>query len=681
MAISGRETEEWRLGVDPGTHEVPIEGEAAESPRNYSAERLARPLAVLTAEHVGWAVVAILALATRLVMLGARPLDSAEAGRALTELELLRSGPPPGTHLSWVQLLQAAIFAFCGSGDYQARLIYALCGLLLIGICFAMRRRLGRAGALAFASLLMLSPSVAYFSRAADSLITTMALALLALAIFLELTNQPGRILAVAIGIAAGLALATGGPALMTAIFMLSALAIVGLTVAIATRRTSLQVRVWWTRRKALFAIAVVVAAVIWLGWEGGFFGRSPAGAIGGGLRSDIAGLRIPDAPSFLAGLNFYLPLLALYEFLIVLLAIVGALAVLTLRIRSRLATGALIWSILAVAFYLWSPVRSPDFVLQMLVPMALLGALLVEALHHTAAWNFIRYPLTLLVLFTLYLQVANNFIRYAPDASEAPWARTALLFWSAPATTSQAPFECARIAAEMPPSGPTAYFVSSSPVLRWYLRGAAPAMSQDHAAAIVGSNDPASLFEAQGLTTHEFELDDRWEPDWQKLTPKSALNYLVNSHAWTPLESRRVTVAVRPVLKTAPTVILAPAMPVPSASPSPAAESGTIPQSGSSAEASASPAASTSATPASTTSPQAGASAAPAAESTMTPAPSPSTIPGSFSTPAASATPNAAAADHESDTGDTEPTSAARRHRKLSNPGYLPTPAASGGE
>ena len=104
-------------------------------------------------------------------MLGARPLDSAEAGHALGELALLRSGPPAGAHLSWIHLLEAAVFAAVGAGDFKARLIFALSGLLLIAAGFAMRRQLGRAGAMAFAALLVLSPSVAYFSRTADSVV------------------------------------------------------------------------------------------------------------------------------------------------------------------------------------------------------------------------------------------------------------------------------------------------------------------------------------------------------------------------------------------------------------------------------------------------------------------------------------------------------------------------------
>ena len=164
-----------------------------------------------------------------------------------------------------------------------------------------------------------------------------------------------------------------------------------------------------------------------------------------------------------------------------------------------------------------------------------------------------------MLALLTLCVQVANNFIWYAPDASQAPWARTALLYWTEPATTLQTPVECARVTGQAPPHGASAFFAADSPVLRWYLRALAPAATAEGATAIVGSVEPASLSEAQGLTTYEFELSDTWHPSWWSLSPQAALHYLASAHAWTPLDSRRVTIAVRPVVTVAPTVILAP--------------------------------------------------------------------------------------------------------------------------
>ena len=125
-------------------------------------------------------------------------------------------------------------------------------------------------------------------------------------------------------------------------------------------------------------------------------------------------------------------------------------------------------------------------------------------------------------------MQVSNNFIWYAPDASQAPWARTALLYWTEPATTSRTPIQCARVAAQMPPHGASAFFAIDSPVLRWYLRALAPAATAEGATAIVGSVEQASLSQAQGLTTYEFELSDTWYPAWRSLSPPAALHYLL---------------------------------------------------------------------------------------------------------------------------------------------------------
>jgi uncharacterized protein (TIGR03663 family) len=672
MAASGKETEEWRLGIEPGAHEPQEVPEEQGAPRDYSAERLDRPLCVVTTEHLGWAKIGVLAVLSRLVMLGARPLDSAEAGHALSELALLQSGAPAAAHLSWVHLLEAAIFVALGAGDFCARLMFALSGLLLIAAVFAMRRHLGRAGAMAFAALLMLSPSVAYYSRA-DSIVPTLAFAVLALALFLQLTAEPGRLLAAGLGAAMGLGLASGGAALMTAPLMLGALTVVGLFAALGGARIPLQVRVWWTRRKGLFLITIFVAAVIWMALESGFFTRSPLDAIVAAFRSNLPSAGPAAGQGFAAGLDFYLPILLLYEFLVVLLGVAGALAVVTLRIRSRIATGALIWSALAVAFYLWTPVRSPALVLQMIVPMALLGALLVDSLHHTGAWSLLRYPLALLAILTLCVQAANNLLWYAPDASQAPWARTALLYWTDPATTLQTPVQCARVTSQAPPRGASVFFAADSPVLRWYLRALTPIAKPQGATAIVSSADSASLPEAEGLTAYEFELDDAWHPAWRSLSPQGVLHYMVSAHAWAPLDSRRMTIAIRPVVTVAPTVILAPVEPAPSPTvsalpaeaPSPAAAAspeaevsavpsasgtpvpGAGPESGLLSVPSGTPAVTPAATPAATsaatqiTTPAAAVPATPMATPAATNVPTPSAIPSAVPTrrPAAAAT------------------------------------------
>ncbi len=687
MSLTSREPEEWRLGVEPGAHE-PSETSEEVATRDYSAERLDRPLFAVTAEHLGWALVAALALVTRLAMLGARPLDAAEAGRALRQLALLRSGPVAGIHFYWTDLVQAAFFAALGAGDFRSRLIFALAGLLLIAGAFAMRRRLGRAGAIAFAALLVFSPTVAYYSRAADNLLPAMAFAVLALALFLKLADEPGKPLAAGLGAAIGLMLASDGAfggaadgtAAMTALLMLAALAVVGLTAAIATRQVGLQIRVWWARRRDLFAVTLITAAVVWLALESDLFTRSPLGPIASALRPNLGAIGHGD---FAAGLDFYLPILALHEFFIVLLGSIGALCVLTLRIRARLATGALMWTGFATAFYLAAPVRSPILVLQIVVPMALLGALAIDAVYRTAAWNVLRYPLLLLAILTLYVQTANDFLRYAPDASEAPWARSALLYWTAPATTLQAKAECARVADLIPARGATGDFADSSPVLRWYLRALAPVSTAEGALAIIGSPQPVSVFEAQGFNAYEFELSAEWHPTWRSLTLRKALDYIVRARAWTPLDSNRVTIAVRPIVNQAPTVILAP--PAPATAPGAATPGGA--ETGAAASPVASPAATAASSPAagveSPATPSASGTSAPgAAASTGPPGPAHGVASGLA---AAAASPSAATAETPAATGapsaagtpagDSEPSPDAT---PSAAPTPAPTPAAS---
>ncbi len=567
MAAGGKGgIEEWRLGVELGSLEEFEAAEAAPAAaRDHSVERLERPLLVVTAEHLGWAAVAGWALVSRLVMLGARPLDSAEARHALDELALLHQGAVVGAHLGWVNLAEAAAFAVFGAGDFAARIAYALSGLLLVAAGFAMRRHVGRAGALAFAALLALSPSAAYFARSGNAIVPALAFAVLALAAFLELCKKPTRAAAAGVGAAAGLGLASGPPAMMTALFLLAALAAAGLGQAMVGRRVVLQVRVWWTRRKALLLIGVLVAAALWASLESGLATRSPLDAVVTQARSNLAPT---GEPGFRAGLDFYLPILSLYEFLVVILAVLSALAVLAMRVRSRLAAGALIWSAAAVTFYLWTPQRSPALVLQMIVPMALLGAFAVDYLHHTPAWTVIRYPLAALALLTLYVQAVNSFVLYAPDASEAPWARRALLFWSEPATTFQAPQECARVLAELPAHGARVFFADGSPVLRWYLRELSPAANAETASAIVGGAETTSLPQTDVQARYDFELSAAWRPRWRSLRPASTLRYLLDARAWSPLETERATIVVRRSVPTAPTVIFAPAAP-PAAAPS----------------------------------------------------------------------------------------------------------------
>ena len=137
--------------------------------------RLTRAVYVVTAEHLGWYIVAGYALITRTIALGARPLDAAQATDALTALLIAQHGRAAFalSDTSWVTILQGWIFAAIGASDATSRIVVTLCGLLLIATGFALRPVLGRAGALAFAALIAISPSVAYFSLGGSTVIAS----------------------------------------------------------------------------------------------------------------------------------------------------------------------------------------------------------------------------------------------------------------------------------------------------------------------------------------------------------------------------------------------------------------------------------------------------------------------------------------------------------------------------
>src|SRR6266436_4232951 len=173
----GEEAEEPREELKP---EPPLS--RAPTVSNLSRDRLTRPVYVVTAELLGWSLVAVYALMTRVIALGARPLDPDEARRALAALAIAKHGLV-GAHGSWITTLQGWIFTELGAHDATARIVVALCGLLLVASAFAMRPYLGRAGALAFAAMLTLSPSVTYFSRSGSTVIASAAFMVIALVI------------------------------------------------------------------------------------------------------------------------------------------------------------------------------------------------------------------------------------------------------------------------------------------------------------------------------------------------------------------------------------------------------------------------------------------------------------------------------------------------------------------
>jgi predicted membrane-bound mannosyltransferase len=554
----------WHLDGEALHHHEPEPVAIPVTPaRDLSRERLERPVHVVTAEHLGWAAIAIYAALTRLVALGARPLDAREASHALYAFERAT----PGTHAAaghypayggWIHALTAGVFEFGGANDFSARIVFALSGLLLIAMGFVLRRHLGRAGGLALGAMIALSPSVTWFSRASATALPAAAMTLVTLAAFMELKARPGTPRAALLGVAAGLMIAADPVGLVSAGIFIAALAALGLWALVRRKNVGLAISVWLDRYAALPVLAIAAAggtcalsqSLIPGGWDLARLNHGITMLSGDGARRAF-GTAIDG------GLRFYLPVLTLYEFMIVIAGALGAAAVLTFRIRSAFATWCLIWTAASIAFWLWTPVRNAESVLAMIIPIAVLGAIGLEWIHHSEIWRWLRVPTAAVAALTLYVGIVGNFIWATPDASEAPWARHANLWQGAHATTVQARLYTDDAAAGISPADATVFFDGEiAAPLRWYLRELRPVRAAESATVIVRNG---TLAGGTAVANYHFDFAEGWQPDFGKARAADIMRFLLGGRIWGPVAFDDVTIMVRKPTASVSTITSAP--------------------------------------------------------------------------------------------------------------------------
>ncbi len=562
-----RDIDEWRLGLEPGElHHPPPPPPAPAPPKpaDLSAARLETPLYVLTVEHLGWAIIALYALLTRLGGLGLRPLTSVEATDALFARDIASRGlsvlslNPPAS--GWLDPLRAGVFLAFGFGDFGARIIAATFGLLLIGAAFAMRRQLGRAGALAFAAMLTLSPTLTWFSRSTSATVPAIALIVVAIAMVFALVGASDTLKVAVLAIAIALGLSADAMAFPIAAMFVVILILMGLWELIIRRNhPMIRLRVWWERRSAHLIFCAAIAIGLYVVFASAVGRRNFLLPVAyGAMQQWLPVLH----PALREGLSFYLPALAFYEFAIAIFGVLGLIAFLGFQLRSRIAAVAFLWTIFSVGFFLADPVHRQDWLAMMIVPAALMGAAVIDRIHRLDLWLIVRYPIAALALLTIYVQLATNFIHFAPEPSEASWAHHMLLYWTEPATTMLAEEEFSHAERAVSDRG-TVYLADPNPAEQWYLREMKPADSAANADMLVS---PATAEKQPNLLeSSEFTLDEKWSPSLVGLSTGAALRYFFTQHAWSEVADTEIRVDVRGA--TPPTPV-----PAPSASPSPSA-------------------------------------------------------------------------------------------------------------
>ncbi|MFZ0677908.1 hypothetical protein [Candidatus Binatus sp.] len=539
--------DEWRLDEEPLERVEPEPPSAAPTEKlafNLSQVRLTRAVYVVTAEHLGWYIVAAYALITRTIALGARPLDATQSTDALTALLIAQHGRLAFalSDTSWVTILQGWIFAAIGASDATSRIIVTLCGLLLIATAFALRPVLGRAGALAFAALIAISPSVAYFSLGGSTVVASTAFMMIAIAIAESMRRRPSVLRAAGLGVAIAMWLTADPIGYVTASAMVVSLILVGVADLVRTNHRRLRLRVWWVRRRVLVIVGAVVAIGLWIVLTTAFFHRPLVPSVVYYFHAAFV------APSIAlhSAIRGTTPILLFYEFIVVTLAIIGVFAVVSRRIGDRFAGWSVVWTIVSIAAFASVSANHPDSVVAIILPLAIVAAYAVGWMHGLERWNSIRYAIAAAAALTLYVQIVANFVYPAPDTSEAPWRRHALLFWSEPATSIRTVKECERVRNAVP-TGARALIPDDAPQVQWYLRDFTQTDSPEDANIVVTIGKTESGAVAGDPDASEFGFEESWTPDFNKLTAFRAIRYFLTQRAWSDVEIRELQIAIQP--------------------------------------------------------------------------------------------------------------------------------------
>jgi predicted membrane-bound mannosyltransferase len=308
-----RDIDEWHLGIEAGDPRPPRPPVASREPEppDLSDDRLDVPVYVMTIEHLGWAVIALYALLTRLAALGLRPLNSIEASQALFAREMTGHGlsllatEPRAS--GWIDPLRAGVMLVFGSSDYGVRIVAAIFGLMLIGAAFAMRRQLGRAGALAFAAMITLSPTLTYFSRSTSAAIPAIALVVVAVALMFALAGTSDTLKVVGVAIASALALTAEAIVIPIAAMFLAVLIVMGLFELFFRPHPMIRMRVWWERRSAQLVFCVAIAVGVFVVFESALGRRNLLLPMLFGAMQEWLPVMHPELRG---GLDFYLPAL-----------------------------------------------------------------------------------------------------------------------------------------------------------------------------------------------------------------------------------------------------------------------------------------------------------------------------------------------------------------------------------
>jgi hypothetical protein len=330
------------------------------------------------------------ALALRLIRLGALPLGDLEASNALQALAAGRNEAVTfGPFAAYVGLtgLDFKLFA---AGNFMARLWFAFSGALLVFVPWLFRERIGRWPALLLAMVLAISPEMVGLSRLIAS--PMMAFVFLFLALGLFLRGKP-----IFSGGALALALMSG-PAFWMGLVVLGLTALIDHFLIKDDPLFELGLpedrRGFWLRFGIAFGVTLIGV--------GTGFTLAPANLSGvfGGLVAFVQGFAAPRTQ-----LLYQIPLaLVAYTVEALLLGIWGSVR--AILVRDRLGIFLLVWWLVGLIFILLYPAGQAADIIWVTLPLWLLT---VRTMFF--AWRLPDENRIIMVLTTIFVVVIFAFM------------------------------------------------------------------------------------------------------------------------------------------------------------------------------------------------------------------------------------------------------------------------------
>jgi uncharacterized protein (TIGR03663 family) len=513
---------------------------AREPARPAPRSRSRRP----SAELVAWALLVAAALAVRLIALGDRPFHHDESQDAYFSWLFRTSGHyeyNPLLHGPLRFYLTGFMYLVFGDSDTTARLAPALMGWLMVGMPFALRAQIGRAGAFAAGVLLAFGPTYLYFSRFAREDIYIASVTLALLVVTFRFLARPRRHQPALIGALLALSFATKETTFIT-VFVAGTFFLLVLVAqrarAPAWREVPLVRTVASVGRTAWgWALAAFVAVFTILFTT---FLTHPAGLWDGiytGLKYWLS--QQPVARGGEAK-SFYGVILLLEEWPALLLGAVGA--VVAFR-RPTLLRLFLVWAfLLSLAVYTWAGEKFAWLVMHPLLPLLLLAGVGVQAIWEARARWAGRLGVLVAAACFAYAGVASYWVNAVHRAdprellvstqSSEQVKRVADQVVAAAARSSQ-PLHITVDAAD-----------GASFPYAWYFRHLDAGYPDLSTAGELPPSDVAILTETSrarlapqlhGYRERRFAFRVWWVHDMSRLTPASAWDWLTRRQPWSP--------------------------------------------------------------------------------------------------------------------------------------------------